>query len=729
MGEPLAQRGRRGGLGLRLMRGLALVALAPLVILGAGSPYVARKRVREQVFHRNAALARAMVDRVHQHVNDGQGAILVAARQPGTRQALARGDLSALAGLLRTLYEESGLFHQTWLTDPAGHVRLTYPSGPLDDVAQVDPRYFQTAVRFREPVSGEVIRSTLAGRPLTIPYLVPVEGAAGEAVGLLVGLIDLREISDLLSTLTSVGTLRVYLVDKRGQVLADTQPSRIGETLGVPDVAWRAITGKSGVTEAVGADGGKVLAAYEYVPDFGWALVVQLSAAEAYEPIESMTAVFWFLLITAALGATGLAVATFRRITHPVGTLREGVRAIQHGDLDRRIELKTGDELEELAGAFNEMAAALQRKSAQRAQSEEALQRLSSELSAILDSIRVAVLGVDGSGHIRHANRRALEVLDRAPEALVGRPLPELLEAVRRRLMDGSGKTLAWPVADSSSTLEEELRYADRRTLVRQSQPVVPGETALGRIELFEDVTTLREQERLKNEFLLLISHEFRTPLTVALGGIELGAKLLAAGKPTPQVVRWLREARVGTLRVIEMVEQLLDVAAIDAGRLCIHLEPCPLPELVTAVLHKLEKALHPHPLHLQLAELPPVPLDRTRISAVLTNFLSNAARYTAPTGAITVRLRRQGDEALLSVEDAGPGIPQEDLSKLFNRFQRARNVLGGAKEGLGLGLYIGRHVLQAHGGQLWVEPAAGGGSVFSLSLPLGTEGSADVSA
>jgi signal transduction histidine kinase/HAMP domain-containing protein len=713
----------RTRLAQRLIRAFTLAVLPPLLVLGGVTNAVMHRALRGQVFAGNAALTRGSAAFVRQYVQDGQAAALMVARTPALIRAATTWDLPSLEAEMRVLYEEGGLSRSIWLLDTQGIVRATHPRNPKilgSNLASMS--WFSQAVRYRLSGMGQVLRSDLAGRPLVVPFAVPIEDAAHHLLAVLVTVIDLRGLSERLRSM-QVGHLgQLHLVDEAGRIIGHPDPARLGLPMDEDDLGARqALAGHSGVVEVPER---QQLVAYEYVPDLGWALVTELPIQEAYQPLTRMTVVFLLLLVAVALATIGVASFISLRITDPLLTLQETVRAFSTGDLSRRSALVTGDELEDLAQGFDRMAYELQRLVEKLTASERSLHRANSELLAVLDSVNSAVLVFDHGRRIRYCNSRIESVLGLAPSEVLGQPAeliptaltprltaPEVFRARLSRLADH-------PQERSQAELVLKEPWG---VLIHFSSPVFLAETILGRVDVYDDITALRELERLKNEFLLLISHEFRTPLTFAALNMEMALRLLRArGGTPPEILRRLELAREGERRLIFMVEELLDVAAIDAGQLTLYREELSLPAIVQEALQRLRPRLQSHPVVLELpADCPPISGDRRRITQVVINFLSNAAQYTPEGARILVRLERQADTVIFSVTDRGAGLTPEELARLFDRFHRAQEFVGQAKAGLGLGLFLNKAFIEAHQGRLWVETQQGEGTTFAFSLPV----------
>jgi len=239
-------------------------------------------------------------------------------------------------------------------------------------------------------------------------------------------------------------------------------------------------------------------------------------------------------------------------------------------------------------------------------------------------------------------------------------------------------------------------------------------------IAAVRDVSKQKELERLRSEFVSTVSHEFRTPLALIKGYIAtLLRQDLTLGEETRQ--RFLRNIDEAADRLTRLIDELLNISRIEAGRLELNLQPLDLRELVTAVLER----LHPEADHCQLvAQLPPqelvVQADSDKIERVLLNLLSNALKFSPEGGTVTVEV--QPAEAppgvLVSVTDQGSGIPPEHLDHIFDKFYRAGDDLVRKANGVGLGLYICKSIVEQHGGRIWAESTPGKGSTFRFILP-----------
>ncbi|MDI9641512.1 response regulator [Geitlerinema splendidum] len=228
----------------------------------------------------------------------------------------------------------------------------------------------------------------------------------------------------------------------------------------------------------------------------------------------------------------------------------------------------------------------------------------------------------------------------------------------------------------------------------------------------------LLELDRQKTEFFQNISHEFRTPLTLTIGPLE-SAVASGQGLSYEQSAIALRNQR----RLLRLVNQLLDLQRLDAGRMQPSFRPCNLGELVNQIVDAFGSYCEKKGIELvtQLAPVPPIYLDVERFDKVLYNLLSNAMKFTNVNGQITVILQKAGDHCLLQVQDSGIGIRADQIPHLFERFRQAEGSVNRSYEGTGLGLALVRELVELHGGQISVESIYGEGSTFSVWLQIGS--------
>lgn len=433
------------------------------------------------------------------------------------------------------------------------------------------------------------------------------------------------------------------------------------------------------------------------------------------------SSLLWFGVGLAVVVALALLVArhTVRTALQPIRAMTESAQAIGAGNLDQVVPVHSGDELGQLAGAFNAMARQL--RSYRQSQHARML-RLQKTTQAAIDSFPHPVLVVEPQGGVELANpaaRRALGVLPdgggpkpalpwQPPEPL-RQPLAEALSDQRAYLPEGFDRVVPLRAG------EEERSFLPRVLPIRDSD----GAT-LGAALLLEDVTRFRLLDEVKSNLVATVSHELKTPLT----GIRLAVHLLleeAVGPLTPKQLELLLDARDNTERLLTMINNLLDLARLQEGRGRLEVRA----ESAAVLLQTAADALRPRAADQGVAvamevppNLPPVAADARQLGHALQNLLDNALKHTERGGRITLGAAAGDGVVILSVADTGSGIPPEHLPHVFDRFYR---VPGQKEGGSGLGLALVREIVTAHGGTVTGESRPGAGSVFRLTLPVAT--------
>jgi NtrC-family two-component system sensor histidine kinase KinB len=428
----------------------------------------------------------------------------------------------------------------------------------------------------------------------------------------------------------------------------------------------------------------------------------------------------WFyrtLLIAGVLVAAGLFLAFVlaHRIVGPLQRLTESTVRIAGGDLDARVQVDSTDEVGVLATEYNRMAENLRQL---RDSDMGKLLMAQQTTEAAIDSLYDPVIVTDAEGRVTKLNPAAEEVFgsenensgmhvgEVARDVRIAGAVAETLESQRPVAGDGMSAVLPFAVAGS------ERAFRLRTTPMRDNEHHL-----LGAVTLLEDITHLREIDRLKSEFIATASHELRTPLT----SVQMGVHLLlerAAGELTDKQVEVLSACREDCERLDKLMRDLLDLSRIEAGESKPRLEPIRTRDLINDATKELRAQVESKGLDFTVeapVDLPPVKADRLQVERVLSNLVVNALRYTKH-GGIRISAEPRGTSVAVSVSDTGSGIPQEYLPHVFDKFVQ---VPGAATGGAGLGLAISRLIVEAHGGQISVQSEPSKGSTFTFTLPI----------
>jgi PAS domain S-box-containing protein len=350
-------------------------------------------------------------------------------------------------------------------------------------------------------------------------------------------------------------------------------------------------------------------------------------------------------------------------------------------------------------------------------------------LSAVLDQMPEGVVLYDARGHRRFCNQAylALSVGETGHVDSYGNPT--LLDT---RLPSGE----PMPLTDVPTIrtiergeivrgVEAYLRQRGGRlvAVIGSSAPVCgPRGERLGTVGVFQDITVLKTLEREREEWISIVTHDLRQPVTIILGYAGLLANKLAQ-HATPDERKAIEYILTSTQNLNKMIADLLDVSRIETRRLTIERRTIDLVQLVRDVVGRTAALLEHHPVRLDVrGEVPPVEADPARIEQVLGNLLSNAAKYGLPDSEIQVVVQSPTDAVEVAVTNRGAGISADDLPRLFSRFQRTRQAMAQQIPGLGLGLYISKGLVEAHGGHIWVESIPNALTTFHFTLPLQRE-------
>lgn len=421
------------------------------------------------------------------------------------------------------------------------------------------------------------------------------------------------------------------------------------------------------------------------------------------------------LVIAAIMGALGFAFA--RSLTGTIRSLGASARAMAGGELSQPIQLSRNDELGDLANEMETMR--LQLHSAL-----DAAMLEKSRYAAVIQWMGAAAVLTDEHLKIVGVNRAAESLLHAREAQLLQQPWwdlfktngTELEQPEAWRPADGDVENQVIPVMQGRF----HLRAQPQVTLEVISTPVTAAGTPAGFVHVLRDATAQEQLGRARDEFMMNAAHELRSPLAALRASIDLLIDDYRT-MTLPDLGLMLRTMQRSTAKFQGLVENLVDVGNIQAGRFRVRPAPTPVDLLVRESLERVE------PLLLARSQTPNVEIDcaapytvyadRARIVQVLVNLISNASKYSPEGLPISVGASDDADTVRFQVIDHGPGIPPEEQANLFQRFYRGKR----AEEegiGIGLGLALAREIIEAHGGRLEVSSAPGEGAVFWFSLP-----------
>ncbi|MGM0846009.1 MAG: ATP-binding protein [Bacillota bacterium] len=393
------------------------------------------------------------------------------------------------------------------------------------------------------------------------------------------------------------------------------------------------------------------------------------------------------------------------RITAPLRKMREAAFEVARGKFDTKVPILTHDEIGELATAFNQMGKQLNYNM-------HALSQEKEQLSSILSSMADGVITFNRDGTILITNPPAERFLQQWYYEQEGNEQ----EAIPPNLKELLEKVI---LLENEQTGEVSLQG---RSYVVIVSPLYNEEYVRGAVAVVRDMTEERRLDKLRKDFIANVSHELRTPISMLQGYSEaIIDDIAATEEEKKEIARIIYDE---SLRMGRLVNDLLDLARMEAGHITLRYEKTDLAVFLERVTNKFHGIAKEKNIELSFigkssgdsGQL--INIDPDRIEQVLTNLVDNALRHTPETGSVSVSLKPTKSGVLIEVSDSGSGIPEEDLPFVFERFYKADKARTRGKSGTGLGLAIAKNIIEAHNGQISVHSKLDQGTTFSFYLP-----------
>jgi two-component system phosphate regulon sensor histidine kinase PhoR len=517
---------------------------------------------------------------------------------------------------------------------------------------------------------------------------------------------------------------RVTIVDGKGRVLADSaaDAASMVNHANRPEVQQAMAEGRGhAVHHSETLNRELVYQAVRYEEADGQSIIIRLAVPlseinlSVSELRQRLLIASIVMLLIGAIASLGFA----RMFAARIERLKDFSQRIAEGNFRPLLREGPRDELSDLADSMNQTAARLDLE----------IRMLSGERnrsSAILRSMVEGVAVIDAEERLVFYNRAFSEIFGVQTATAEGRPLievvrnAELVGLIRRALRGGEGLQ-----NDISMGIVQMQSFSATAAPVKALEPANGEDDAAaakpsGAVVVLHDVTELRRLERVRQDFVANVSHEFKTPLTAIQGFAET---LLSGALDDPaNNRRFLDIIRNHAIRLARLTNDLLKLARIEAGKLEVEFFPVGLMELIEGCAETTLLKASRKQITLEIGVppgLPPVRGDASLLRDVLQNLLDNAIQYTPAGGHIHVTAEAKGREAVITVSDTGIGIPTSDRERIFERFYRVDAARSREAGGTGLGLSIAKHIVEAHNGRLWVESVIGEGSKFFFSIPI----------
>ena len=391
-------------------------------------------------------------------------------------------------------------------------------------------------------------------------------------------------------------------------------------------------------------------------------------------------------------------------VANPINQLSEAIKEITNKNYRHRIFMDNKDEFGSLADAFNNMA---QRLEYFESSNLNKLMFEKSRAEAVINSLKDASIGIDLNNHILFANFQALQLLGLKAEEIVGKPVADLCK--RNDLFNF--------LINNETTAPFKIVVENRENyFIKEVVEVAQGE-GNSKVIVLRNITSFKELDVAKTNFIATISHELKTPLAAS----DFSLKLLEderVGKLSEEQKELIRNLKQDNQRVLKILSELLNMSQVEAGRIQLDVQsvnPYLIVDNAIATVSSSAKDKNVEIVKTLENNLPLIKADAEKSTWVLNNFLTNAIKYSPEGGKINLSVKSEKGNLVFSVEDNGPGIAREYLSRLFERYFQ---VPGSKAKGTGLGLSISKDFIEAQKGKIWVDSEVGKGSGFRFSLP-----------
>ncbi|MGE5609267.1 MAG: PAS domain S-box protein [Bacillota bacterium] len=731
----------------KLILAFAIVLLPVLALLLVGFEAGVKQGIKNTL---NAQLmtADAVAVQVDELFAAVKGVGWAVANDP-TVQRMDRGQLDAhLRQLLvaHPLYEAIGVFDARG--NQRGWGQLSRPG--MSQLGVGDGASLQAALATNSPTISDVIKTGKGADEYGIVAAVPIRDGNGRAVGVVAVLMDTDELAKRYEESRLRPGQAILLWDRRGCLAFHSSLRSLSPEARLADqdtpAVRQAISGSATTVEAYRSRllGGMRLGAFVPTKEYRWAVGVTMSRSVALAPVRAtlQKQLVGLGLILGLSAALGLWVA--RRLLLPVQRLQEQAQTLGHGDLSRRVRIRSGDELGELGAAFNEMASRLQERDAALRESEE-------RFRATFEQAAVGIGLMDLCGRWMRVNDKLCDIVGYSHEELLGKTH---LEITHPDDVEMSRECVARVLGGGTGTCMREKRYTRKDGLgvwvnLTVSAVWTAERKAKYLIAVVEDITerkraqedrdrlltreqAAREQaeaaNRAKDQFIAVVSHELRTPLTPVLTTVELlkqDPKLSAETQADLEVIK--RNVQMES----RLIDDLLDLTRASQAKIPIHREAVDVHGLIGDIGAMFRKDSETKGVALCLdlqAERHRVYGDPGRLRQVLWNLVGNAMKFTPAGGRITVSSCNEDSLLRVQVKDTGIGIEPAVMERLFRPFEQGEQSRSRRYGGLGLGLSISKSLVEMHGGTVSVaSEGKGKGAVFTVELPILTDVQAEL--
>lgn len=392
-------------------------------------------------------------------------------------------------------------------------------------------------------------------------------------------------------------------------------------------------------------------------------------------------------------------------VTDPIYRLTEAIKEIANKNYKHRIYIKNKDEFGKLADAFNEMAERLEYFESSN------LNKILFEKNraeAVINSLKDASIGIDNNNCVLFANFQALQLLGLRAEEVIGKSTEEL---------KNKNDLFAFVINNKTTTPCKIVVDQRENYFVKEMIEINQG-NAVNKVIVIKNITSFKELDVAKTNFIATISHELKTPLASS----DFSIKLLEderTGNLSSEQKELIVNIKQDNLRMLKILSELLNMSQVEAGQIQLNIKKVNPAEIISNAIHAVSanaKEKNIQVINTSDKHLPDMDADEDKTTWILNNFLTNAIKYSFHNSSVEVKSFLQNGSVIFSVRDYGKGIEEKYLPKIFERYFQ---VPGSSEKGTGLGLSISKEFVEAQKGKIWVESEVNKGSVFSFQIPV----------
>ncbi|MCD6413193.1 MAG: HAMP domain-containing protein [Elusimicrobia bacterium] len=534
--------------------------------------------------------------------------------------------------------------------------------------------------------------------------------------------LNLERILKKLSIAPAATSEEIFIVSDRGRIILHSDKNKMETKVDISDLSLikEFLSSKMPTSkEFLGLNGIPMIGSISPSRMTGWGIIVWQTKSTAYAPVAKVKkhikdftnklikytyAQIFVISVVAFLAAFLMA----KGISKPLLALSRAAARVARRDFSTPVSVKSKDEIGELAGIFNSMMDELKRYD----------QMQADKLDALVFSIRDGLIMIDEQHRIIIANEMARRIFS-MPDNCVGWELSKAIEN------ESIGSKMAELVkSQEQQKMELDMSYGDvPKFFEAVAYPVkTRDDKILGNIITVRNITLEKELARMKDDFLHSITHDLRSPMTSIRGFLEI---LLdeTVGELNDEQKNFLRIMDESSEKLLTMINNLLDISKLEAGKMVLSLSDVDLPKMAKHLVDFFWPQAKNLKIDLSMevaGEVRPIKADENLIERVITNLISNAIKFTPEGGSVKIIIKNnfpEKDAVCVSVSDTGRGIPADEIDKVFEKYHQVAGTAS-KKTGTGLGLTVCKYIIESHHGKIWAESTFGKGSTFSFWIP-----------